>query len=173
MATAPLHDASNHGPKRGDYVSSDHLYDLPGLAAAFETSVNVAEPKKSRGLTAAEAAARLARDGPNVLTPPKKVPEWIKFVRQLVNPFMVLLQAAGALSIATFIVDSNIVINLWLGLILFGVAFGTAGMTWWQVLDCLCAVCPKLAGASAAVCAVVGEPWSVATTSSTFPPAVL
>jgi hypothetical protein len=142
MAAAPKEEAAavpsaagdaKPGPKRGDYVSTDHLYDLPGLAAAYETSVNAADPKKSLGLTAAEAAMRLARDGPNVLTPPKKVPEWIKFLRQLVNPFLLLLQAAGALSIATYIADNNIIINLWLGLILIGVAVATAAMTWWKV----------------------------------------
>jgi hypothetical protein len=142
MSAAPKQEAATApsaagdakpGPKRGDYVSTDHMYDLPGLAAAYETSVNAADPKKSLGLTVAEAAMRLARDGPNVLTPPKKVPEWIKFLRQLVNPFLLLLQAAGGLSIATYIADNSIIINLWLGLILNGVAFTTATMTWWQV----------------------------------------
>jgi sodium/potassium-transporting ATPase subunit alpha len=36
------------------------------------TSINAGNPSASSGLTAEEAQARLARDGPNQLTPPKK-----------------------------------------------------------------------------------------------------
>ena len=38
---------------------------------------------------------RLARDGPNILTPPKQTPEWLKLLHNFVDPFMILLEISG------------------------------------------------------------------------------
>lgn len=40
-----------------------------------------------RGLTTADAFARLARAGPNVVTPPRDTPVWVKFLRSFVSGF--------------------------------------------------------------------------------------
>ena len=47
------------------------------------------------GLSEAEAAARLKRDGPNALTPPAKTPEWLKFLKVMFGGFAALLWAAA------------------------------------------------------------------------------
>ena len=52
-----------------------------------------------RGLTAGEAAARLARDGANVLPVPRGVPAWRRFVGQLAHFFALMLWVAGALAV--------------------------------------------------------------------------
>lgn len=44
-----------------------------------------------QGLSSIRAAELLARDGPNVLTPPKQTPEIIKFLKQMVGGFSILL----------------------------------------------------------------------------------
>lgn len=44
-----------------------------------------------QGLTNAKALEVLAREGPNVLTPPPTTPEWVKFCRQLFGGFSLLL----------------------------------------------------------------------------------
>ncbi|KAF7359150.1 Cation-ATPase-N domain-containing protein [Mycena sanguinolenta] len=51
---------------------SEHRIPLIDLGESLKTSINTKDPGSSHGLTAAEAASRLARDGPNILTPPKK-----------------------------------------------------------------------------------------------------
>lgn len=37
------------------------------------------------------------RDGPNALTPPKKIPEWVKFCKQLFGGFALLLWIGAVL----------------------------------------------------------------------------
>nr|XP_056716912.1 potassium-transporting ATPase alpha chain 2 [Euleptes europaea] len=56
-----------------------------------------------KGLTSAKAAEVLARDGPNALTPPKSTPEIIKFLKQMIGGFSILL---------------------WIGAVLCWIAFG-------------------------------------------------
>jgi len=50
-----------------------------GVLEPFQT-VNFEDPTKSLGLTQSEADLRLARDGPNEMTPAKGVPECVKFL---------------------------------------------------------------------------------------------
>jgi magnesium-transporting ATPase (P-type) len=52
----------------------------------------------TRGLDPAEAAARLATDGPNELPPPRRTPTWRLLFDQLVHFFAVMLWVAGGLA---------------------------------------------------------------------------
>jgi Ca2+-transporting ATPase len=65
-------------------------YDLPGDTVA--KSMNV-DPEK--GLTAAEAAARLERYGPNKFAEGKTEAQWRAFVRQYSDPMQIVLLVAG------------------------------------------------------------------------------
>uniref|UniRef100_A0A8D1NFC2 Sodium/potassium-transporting ATPase subunit alpha n=1 Tax=Sus scrofa TaxID=9823 RepID=A0A8D1NFC2_PIG len=49
------------------------------------------------GLSSARAAELLARDGPNALTPPRETPEIIKFLKQMVGGFSILLWIGAVL----------------------------------------------------------------------------
>jgi sodium/potassium-transporting ATPase subunit alpha len=51
---------------------TEHCLPLTELGGALNTCIDSKDPSKSPGLTPEEAAARLIRDGPNVLTPPRK-----------------------------------------------------------------------------------------------------
>ena len=53
------------------------------------------------GLSSREAAARLERDGANVLPPPRRVPLWRRVAAQLRDPLVVVLLAAAVLTLAT------------------------------------------------------------------------
>jgi len=71
-----------------------------------------------RGLSAAEAAARLARDGPNIITAKKGRPWWLRFIFQFHAPLVYILLVAGA-------------VTLWLGeytdsAVIFGVVLANA-----------------------------------------------
>jgi Ca2+-transporting ATPase len=53
------------------------------------------------GLSSAEAAGRLAREGRNVLPPPRRLPLWRRVAAQLRDPLVVVLLAAAILTLAT------------------------------------------------------------------------
>ncbi len=54
-----------------------------------------------QGLTSVEAAARLSRNGPNLLPPPRRTPLWRRVLTQLRDPLVLVLLAAAVLTIAT------------------------------------------------------------------------
>ena len=53
------------------------------------------------GLSSAQAASRLAADGPNVLPAPRPVPPWRRVLAQLRDPLVLVLLAAAVLTTAT------------------------------------------------------------------------
>jgi magnesium-transporting ATPase (P-type) len=65
----------------------------------FNTSMTVIHT----GLSSETAAARLAKEGPNRLTPPPKKPEWIKFIEQLFGGFSSLLWIGGILCFIAYV----------------------------------------------------------------------
>lgn len=66
----------------GNSASScdEHLLSLEELSKKHGTSLNFAEPHLSKGITQGEADKRLAEFGPNQMTPPKGLPEWVKLL---------------------------------------------------------------------------------------------
>jgi sodium/potassium-transporting ATPase subunit alpha len=66
-------DKSGEGhSKFGDVDITEHSLPIHEIEGLLKTSFNWVDPAQSRGLSAADAEARLQRDGPNALTPPKK-----------------------------------------------------------------------------------------------------
>ena len=57
-----------------------------------------AENRVSEGLTTAEAASRLRRDGPNELPLPPRTPAWRRLAAQMVHFFALMLWVAGVLA---------------------------------------------------------------------------
>ncbi|KAJ1532413.1 hypothetical protein HK405_001187, partial [Cladochytrium tenue] len=76
----------------------EHMLNFEELKAKLSTSFNPDKPMESGGLTQAEAEKRLAENGPNSLTPPKKRHPFLKFLDILCNLFNVMLIAAGIAS---------------------------------------------------------------------------
>lgn len=58
--------------KFGDVDITEHQLPIHEIENLLQISFNWTDPAQSPGLTTAEAEARLKRDGPNALTPPKK-----------------------------------------------------------------------------------------------------
>ncbi|XP_040287020.1 potassium-transporting ATPase alpha chain 2 [Bufo bufo] len=107
----------------------DHKLSIEELEAKFGTSL--------KGLTSARAAEILERDGPNTLTPPKGTPEIIKFMKQMIGGFSLLLWAGALLCwIAYGIVyaqDPNTPRdNLYLGIVLAAVVILTGCFAYFQ-----------------------------------------
>ena len=60
------------------------------------------------GLAAAEAAARLEKNGPNKLKEEEKTPLWIRFFQQMADPMVIMLIAAAAISAITGAIQGEI-----------------------------------------------------------------
>lgn len=59
------------------------------------------------GLTPEQAKEILIRDGPNALTPPKKIPEWVKFSKNLFGGFAMLLWIGAILCFVAYSIQSS------------------------------------------------------------------
>lgn len=72
----------------------------------------------------------MERDGPNALTPPKTIPEWVKFCKNLFGGFALLLWVGAILcfiaySIQASSVEEPVDDNLYLGIVLAAVVIVT------------------------------------------------
>jgi len=111
---------------------TEHQFDMPRLSEFFKTHIDVNSPKLSRGLTTIQAQEMLEQFGPNCLTPPAKIPLWLLFLIQFLNFFMLLLIAAGVISIIAYAIPPNDPTNLYLGILLLIVVFVTCYETFSQ-----------------------------------------
>jgi sodium/potassium-transporting ATPase subunit alpha len=111
---------------------TEHQFDLPRLSEFFKTHIDFTSPKLSRGLTAQQAQEMLAQFGPNMLTPPARIPLWLLFLFQFLNFFMLLLSAAGVISIIAYLISPSDPTNLYLGILLLVVVFVTCYETFSQ-----------------------------------------
>ncbi|HYG84708.1 MAG TPA: cation-transporting P-type ATPase [Azospirillum sp.] len=65
--------------------------------SAADVAASLSSPPD--GLTDGEAAKRRARFGPNRLTPPKRSPTWLRFLKQFDNVLIYVLLGAGAVAL--------------------------------------------------------------------------
>ena len=86
---------------------------------------------QERGLTKAEHDSRLQKYGPNQLTPPKTIPEWVKFLKNMTEFFSLLILAGGVLCIIGYILKKEVE-NLYLGIVLFAIVIITGTFTYFQ-----------------------------------------
>lgn len=108
------------------------LDSVEDFAKRHKTSINAEQPKSSAGLTSAEAASRLLTYGPNAFTTKAGKPEWLKYLLQYTDPFMIMLLLAGVLSLVAYSLDTTQPINMYLGILLFGVTFLSCTFAYFQ-----------------------------------------
>ncbi|TBU55204.1 aminophospholipid-transporting P-type ATPase [Dichomitus squalens] len=112
----------------------EHTLSFKDLQEELDTSFDAKDPGSSPGLTSNEAKARLSRDGPNILTPPKKKSALRKYYDCLMTMFNILLIIAGILEYILLGVDfKDNFPNTYLGGILIGVAFLNALIEFYQL----------------------------------------
>jgi magnesium-transporting ATPase (P-type) len=117
-------------PEEMKYI--EHQFDLVRLAEYFRTNINVEDVRSSGGLSADQAAYVLQTHGPNMLTPPPRIPLWMLFLLQFTNIFMILLMIAGLLSIIAWAIAPSDFTSLYLGILLFAIVFVTCYETYSQ-----------------------------------------
>ncbi|KAI8822055.1 uncharacterized protein EV422DRAFT_550424 [Fimicolochytrium jonesii] len=107
---------------------------MKDLVAKHSTHVELKNPQKSQGLPQQEATKRLAKYGPNQITPPRRTPAVWRFVQCLGNLFNVLLGAAGIGYLITYAIKPvDYFENAYIGCILIGVAFINAGIEFYEL----------------------------------------
>ncbi|KAI8614826.1 hypothetical protein BC830DRAFT_1169101 [Chytriomyces sp. MP71] len=128
--------ASAPAKKQDDAKSlnlTEHMLSIEEVAAKYSVAINEAKPADSQGLSAAEAAKRLAENGPNALSPPKKRHPFLRFLDILTGLFNIMLIVSGIAAYILLAIDYNDNIqNTYLGAILIGVAFMNAGIEFYQ-----------------------------------------
>uniref|UniRef100_A0A8C9FXS2 Sodium/potassium-transporting ATPase subunit alpha n=1 Tax=Pavo cristatus TaxID=9049 RepID=A0A8C9FXS2_PAVCR len=108
----------------------DHKLSASQLEEKYGTSIG-------KGLSSARAAEILARDGPNSLTPPKATPEIVKFLKQMVGGFSILLWIGAVFSWISFGIQlaqgaESAFDNLYLGVVLAVVVILTGIFAYYQ-----------------------------------------
>ncbi|XP_060643414.2 potassium-transporting ATPase alpha chain 2 [Anolis sagrei] len=108
----------------------DHKLSVQELEEKYGTSI-------IKGLASSRAAEVLARDGPNSLTPPKSTPEIIKFLKQMIGGFSILLWVGAILCWIAFGIQygqgvSSAFDNLYLGVVLSLVVILTGMFAYYQ-----------------------------------------
>ncbi|PSN38189.1 Sodium/potassium-transporting ATPase subunit alpha [Blattella germanica] len=78
----------------------DHIITIEELCIRYATDINY-------GLNDHQAESLLKTNGPNALTPPAKVPEWLIFVKFLYKGFASLLWIAAALCMTVHFVEKS------------------------------------------------------------------
>src|ERR1700722_1993740 len=82
----------------------------PGFWKKSATVLLTALTTTDTGLSSQEAKQRLARYGSNDATAPKRVPGWLRFVKLLGNPLVIILLVASGISALTGDVPSFVII---------------------------------------------------------------
>lgn len=124
--------------KKGKKNDADKMSDLKKELEMWEHKVSVEElctrlkTNVKQGLSTNEAGERLKRDGPNILSPPKVIPWYVKLLEQFINFFAILLQIASVLCFINFALNRENVENLYLGIVLYSVVIITAIFTYFQ-----------------------------------------
>ncbi|KAM5542747.1 hypothetical protein V8D89_003708 [Ganoderma adspersum] len=125
---------ANANAKLDNVDINEHKLSFKDLQAELDTTFDAKDPGLSPGLTNDDAKTRLSRDGPNVLTPPKKKSALRKYYDCLVTMFNILLIIAGILEYILLGVDfKDNFANTYLGGILIGVAFLNALIEFYQL----------------------------------------
>lgn len=108
------------------------LMPIVDFAKRHGADFNPQDPRHSRGLTAAEATKRLEEFGRNDFTPPPKHSEFVKYLLQFTDPFMIMLIVAGILCFISYSIDTNYPINLYCGILLEGITFLSCSYAYFQ-----------------------------------------
>ncbi|KAI0081422.1 aminophospholipid-transporting P-type ATPase [Panus rudis PR-1116 ss-1] len=112
----------------------EHRMSLHDLSQTLGTEIDSKDPGQSYGLTSDDAKTRLLKDGPNILTPPKKKSALRKYLDCLMTMFNLLLIIAGILEYVLLGIDfKDNFANTYLGGILIAVAFLNAFIEFYQL----------------------------------------
>lgn len=96
--------------------------ELSDVTSRFPISgINEGDPRQSTGLANEQVLEQREKFGKNELSPPKKDPPIVLFLKQFLDLFRVLLMIAGILSLISYFTDPEVELNLYLAIILIAI----------------------------------------------------
>ena len=127
---APKSGKKNIEELKQEVDLNEHKLSIEAVCSQYQTDAQL-------GLTPEQARDILLRDGPNALTPPKKVSEWVKFSKNLFGGFAMLLWIGAFLCFIAYGIQATSHEkppddNLYLGLVLAGVVIITGIFAYYQ-----------------------------------------
>ncbi|GMF25647.1 unnamed protein product [Phytophthora fragariaefolia] len=131
MPLTPKAVGSTRGGDDDRYLEA--YVEVEGLSAHRPRSrIYPTNLEQSQGLTSANVDEARKVCGFNRLSPPKTVPDYILFLQQFLDMFMILLTVAGLLSLIAYFIDTSTSLNLYLSLVLFAIVIATCTITFLQ-----------------------------------------
>jgi cation transport ATPase len=125
--------AEKREKERVNITASVKAADVVVHTYSTEEITNMLKTNLVRGLTAAEGREKLARDGPNVLTPPPETPWYVKLAMQMVGGFQVMMIVGAILCFIVGPISEPIDWQtIYLGIVLVIVVVSTGFFAWWQ-----------------------------------------
>ncbi|CAG0898013.1 unnamed protein product, partial [Darwinula stevensoni] len=126
----PIHAHHNIDELKQELDIDDHQISIEELSSRLDVDIQT-------GLSQEEATRRLERDGPNALTPPAAIPEWVKICKQFSGGFSLLLTLGAILCFITYAIQAATITappddNLFLGIALASVVFITGIFSYYQ-----------------------------------------
>jgi sodium/potassium-transporting ATPase subunit alpha len=121
-------------PKKVGFAAlTQHLLTIEEVAKLFpESKIDPKSPDSSLGLTEQQVEVLRQQYGLNALTPPPEISQLLLYLRQYADMLMVLLHAAGWLSLITYFFNTSVPLNLYLAVILFAIVFIQCTFTYFQ-----------------------------------------
>ncbi|KAI3641016.1 hypothetical protein MIR68_001894 [Amoeboaphelidium protococcarum] len=113
-----------HDKEKKSVHITEHMLSPEELSQKYYgVKFDAEKPTQSQGLSESLAEEKLAEHGPNMMSPPKSTPAYLKFLHCLFNQFNQLLIFAGILSFILYGIDpQNGISSLYVGAILILVA---------------------------------------------------
>lgn len=108
VSTGQSHATAMHNSSMPD----EHLLDPEQVAERYGCQIDFDNIARSAGLSEAVAAERLARDGKNELSPPKKLHPVLKYLKKLFGIFNSMLLVSSILAYILYIIDSSDLSNV-------------------------------------------------------------
>ncbi|KAL3662046.1 hypothetical protein V7S43_012853 [Phytophthora oleae] len=131
IPSTPKLKGSTRGCEDDRYPEAYVLVDaLP--ARAPRSRISPSNLEQSHGLSSSEVEAIRQVCGFNRLSPPNTVPDYILFLQQFLDMFMILLSVAGLLSLIAYFIDVSTTLNLYLSIVLFAIVIVTCTITFLQ-----------------------------------------
>eukprot|EP01134_Creolimax_fragrantissima_P001977 CFRG1977T1 len=93
-------------PKKDDTTDLKREIETDDHTVAIEELLDRLKTSPTEGLTFEAAKTKLELDGPNVLTPPKGTPKWLKLTRNLFGGFAALLWVGGILCFIAYTIEA-------------------------------------------------------------------
>ena len=85
---------------------------IEAVCERYGTQINEEKAAESFGLSEETAAKYLERDGPNMMTPPKEIPPWRKYLGYVTSLFNLLLIVSGILCEILYGIDTTQTVNV-------------------------------------------------------------